>query len=134
MRVAQSSVYRAVETMLLWFIPIGARVPNTVTLRTLASECTINLNDSLTAIALALQSDDSESKIQCYDAVLLHLTKVKTAIRILKDYSDTSASTHIITDKQMAPFIRNLSKIQVELTRMRLSALNSAKDPSNIYE
>lgn len=74
MKAAQSSIYRSIENVMIWFIPVSARVPKIIALRCLTEECTININDALTSVALGLQSENWNDVRDCIDVVLLHMT------------------------------------------------------------
>lgn len=133
MKAAQSSLYREVENVLIWFIPVSARIPKIIVLRSIAEECTTNLSDALTAIALGLQSENPGDTKDCIDTVLLHITKVKTAVKILKEFSDRSSAIHILNDRQVSNFSLSINKISTELGKWR-SAVVKRINPTNIYE
>ncbi len=136
MKAAQSSLYREVENVLVWFIPVSARVPKIIALRSITEECATNLCDALTAIALGLQSDSLSDTKDCIDMVLLHITKVKTAVKILKEFSDRSSSIHILNDRQVSNFSLSINKISTELGKWRSSVVTKLNriSPTNIYE
>lgn len=136
MKAAQSSLYREVENVLIWFIPVSARVPKIIALRSIAEECTTNLSDALTAIALGLQSDSLEDTKDCIDMVLLHITKVKTAVKILKEFSDRSSAIHILNDRQVSNFSLSINKISTELGKWRSKVVEKLNriNPTNIHE
>ena len=133
MKAAQSSLYREVENVLIWFIPVSARIPKIIALRSIAEEWTTNLSDALTAIALGLQSENPGDTKDCIDTVLLHITKVKTAVKILKEFSDRSSAIHILNDRQVSNFSLSINKISTELGKWR-SAVVKRINPTNIYE
>lgn len=133
MKAAQSSLYREVENVLIWFIPVSARIPKIIALRSIAEECTTNLSDALTAIAFGLQSENPGDTKDCIDMVLLHITKVKTAVKILKEFSDRSSAIHILNDRQVSNFSLSINKISTELGKWR-SAVVKRINPTNIYE
>lgn len=136
MKAAQSSLYREVENVLIWFIPVSARVPKIIALRSIAEECTTNLSDALTSIALGLQSDSLEDTKDCIDMVLLHITKVKTAVKILKEFSDRSSAIHILNDRQVSNFSLSINKISTELGKWRSKVVEKLNriNPTNIHE
>ena len=133
MKAAQSSIYRSIENVVIWFIPVSARVPKIVALRCLAEECTINLNDALTSVALGLQSGEWNDVRDCIDMTLLHITKVKTAVKMLKEFSDRSPAIHILNNRQMSSFLLSMNKIMTELDKWR-KKVNIRIDPANIHE
>lgn len=136
MKAAQSSLYREVENVLIWFIPVSARVPKIIALRSITEDCTTNLSDALTAIALGLQSDNLNDVKDCIDMVLLHITKVKTAVKILKEFSDRSSAIHILNDRQVSTFSLSINKISTELGKWRSKVVSKLEriNPTNIYE
>lgn len=136
MKAAQSSLYREVENVLIWFIPVSARVPKIIALRSITENCTTDLTDALTAIALGLQSDDPKDVKDCIDVILLHITKVKTAVKILKEFSDRSSAIHILNDRQVSNFSLSINKISTELGKWRSKVVSKLEriNPINIYE
>lgn len=133
MKAAQSSIYRSIENVMIWFIPVSARVPNVVALRCLTEECTINISDALTSVALGLQSKNWKDVRDCIDMVLLHMTKVKTAVKVLKEFSDRSATIHILNDRQLSVFSLSMNKIMTELGKWR-KKVEERIGPVDIYE
>ena len=122
--------------MLIWFIPVSARVPKIIALRSITENCTTDLTDALTAIALGLQSDDPKDVKYCIDVILLHITKVKTAVKILKEFSDRSSAIHILNDRQVSNFSLSINKISTELGKWRSKVVSKLEriNPINIYE
>ena len=45
----------------------------------------------------------------------VHLTRIKTIVRILKEYSDTNGHVRVLTDRQFAHFSVSINKIYTEL-------------------
>lgn len=133
MKAAQSSIYRSIENVMIWFIPVSARVPTIIALRCLAEECTTNMSDALTSVALGLQSENWNDVRDCIDMVLLHMTKVKTAVKILKEYSDRSATIHILNDRQLSVFALSMNKIMTELGKWR-KKVETRIGPVDIHE
>lgn len=133
MKAAQSSIYRSIENVMIWFIPVSARVPKVIALRCLTEECTINISDALTSVALGLQSKNWNDVRDCIDMVLLHMTKVKTAVKILKEFSDRSATIHILNDRQLSVFSLSMNKIMTELGKWR-KKVEERIGPVDIYE
>ena len=113
----QSSLYRAVENLAMWWIPVGGRTPNTPVLRRYVDLCSNAVDDALTAIHLGLETnqDAARERLECIDMAHVHLTRIKTIVRILKEYSDTNGHVRVLTDRQFAHFSVSINKIYTEL-------------------
>lgn len=115
--VFQSSLYRAVETLAMWWIPVAGRTPNTPALRHYVNLCTEAIDEALTSIHIGLETDKdaAQERLDCIHVAHFQLTKVKTIVRILKQYSDTSVNVRILSNKQFAHFTLSMNKIYTEL-------------------
>lgn len=114
----------------MWWIPVGGRTPKTPVLRRYVDSCSDAIDDALTAIHLGLETnrDATQERLECIDMAHVHLTRVKTIVRILKEYSDTNGQVHVLSNKQFAHFSMQISKIYAELGMWR-NATEKRSDP-----
>lgn len=126
--VFQSSLYRAIENLAMWWIPVGGRTPNTPVLRHYVNVCSSAINDALIALHIGLEVDRNaaQERLECIDTVYVHLTRVKTLVRILKEYSDTNEHVRVLSNKQYAHFSVSMNKIFTELGMWRESTQKRA--------
>jgi hypothetical protein len=64
MKASQSSLYREIENLMLWFIPIGNNIPKDFSLRELGKRMLDEITDSLTACNLALQARELRQRLE----------------------------------------------------------------------
>lgn len=127
--VFQSSLYRAVENLAMWWIPVGGRTPNSPVLRHYVHLCSGAIDDALIAIHLGLETDRdaAQERLDCIDTAHVHLTRVKTIVRILKEYSDINGHACVLSNKQFAHFSLCMNKIYTELGLWRNATLKKCK-------
>ena len=127
--VFQSSLYRAIENLAMWWIPVGGRTPNTPVLRHYVNLCSGAIDDALIAIHLGLETDRDavQERLDCIDTAHVHLTRVKTIVRILKEYSDKNGHARVLSNKQFAHFSICMNKIYTELGLWRNATARQRK-------
>lgn len=118
MKASQSSVYRELENLLLWFIPVGNNFPKDFALRGLGERMLNDLTDSLTACALALKTQDLSQRLELINLTKLHVTTVQSISRVLVEYSSREGNTkRIISQKQRAALLVSMTSIGSQLAR-----------------
>lgn len=83
MKASQSSLYRELENLMLWFIPVGNNIPKDFALRNLGERLQNELLDAMTACSLALQSPDLAQRLELINLVKLHITAVQSITTVL---------------------------------------------------
>ena len=73
MKATQSSLYRELENLMLWFIPVGNNIPKDFALRKLGERMQNDILDAMTACNLALQTQDLHQRMELISLVKLHL-------------------------------------------------------------
>ena len=91
MKPTKSSLYREIENLILWFIPIGNALPKDFALRTLGERMINDLLDALNTTALALQTQDLQQRIELINLVKLNITSVQSITKVLVEYCSTHA-------------------------------------------
>ena len=94
-------IYRETENLMLLCIEMVERTPNSVGIRQLSKRLIDTLLDGLTVIGLALNEEDPDSKLELINSFYLQMRTVKTCIDTLKEWSNRSPHTRIISNKQM---------------------------------
>lgn len=130
MKATKSSVYREIENLLLWFIPVGNNIPKDFALRILGERMLNELLDSLTACNLALQTPELQSRLELINLIKLHMTTVQSISKVLVEYSSREGtSIRVISQKQRASMLVSMTSIGSQLSRWARSteaALNSS--------
>lgn len=116
-------IYREVENLLLACIEMVERTPNSVGLRQVSKRLVDTLLDNLTIIGLALNEEDKQQKLEYINTVYLQMRTVKTCIDTLKEWSNRSRNTRIISNKQMPRFVESLNSIFRQMGNWRSKTL-----------
>lgn len=120
MKPSQSSVYRQLELLSLWSVRVGNRVPNDFGLREITSTMIREILDALRACALALQEKDMRSRLTLIDTLIYHLTLVKSASKVLIEWSSQNGqTTRIISERQRQELLKAMTQIGYEIGRWR---------------
>lgn len=132
MKAAQSSIYREIENLILWFIPIGNKIPKDFALRKLGERMLDEMTDALTACNLALQTRELHQRLELINLVKLHLTTVQSVSKVMVEFSSREGNTRrIISQKQRAALMKMMTAIGCQLARWAKStesAINKTPD------
>jgi len=112
-------IYRETENLMLQCIEMVERTPNSVGLRQISKRLIDTLLDNLTIIGLALNEEDKRQKLEFINTVYLQMRTVKTCIDTLKEWSNRSRSTRIISNRQMPHFVESLNSIFKQIGNWR---------------
>ena len=128
----KSSVYRELENLLLWFIPIGNNFPKDFALRQLGERMLNELADALTACNLALQTEGLEQRLELINLVKLHIVTAQSISKVLIEYSSREGNkSRIISQKQRAAFILAMTSIGSQLARWAKSTESALQSAPN---
>lgn len=116
-------IYRETENLMLQCIEMVERTPNSVGLRQISKRLIDTLLDNLTIIGLALNEEDRQQKLEYINTVYLQMRTVKTCIDTLKEWSNRSRSTRIISNRQMPHFVESLNSIFKQVGNWRSKML-----------
>ena len=132
MKPAQSSIYRELENLLLWFIPVGNNFPKDFALRELGKRMLNELADALTACALALKTQDLGHRLELINLVKLHIETAQSLSKVLIEYSSREGNVRrLISQKQRAAFITAMCGIGSQLARWAKSTESALQKASN---
>lgn len=132
MKATNSSIYREIENLLLWFIPIGNNFPKDFALRQLGERMLNELTDALTAVALALQTQELSQRLELINLVKLHITTVQSISKVLVEYSSREGNVkRIISQKQRVSLLASMTTIGGQLARWAKSTQSALQTSSN---
>lgn len=126
-------IYRETENLMLLCIEMVERTPNSVGIRQLSKRLIDTLLDGLTVIGLALNEEDPDSKLELINSFYLQMRTVKTCIDTLKEWSNRSPHTRIISNKQMPHFAESLKEISKHIKKLEKQSVGAA-DLLNGYD
>lgn len=116
-------IYRETENLMLLCLEMVERTPNSVGVRQLSKRLIDTLLDNLIIIGLALNEDDAHSKLEMINSFYMQMRTVKTCIDTLKEWSNRSRNTRIISNKQMPHFAESLDTIFKQVKNWRNKVL-----------
>lgn len=83
MKPNQASIYREIERLLEWTIPVADRLPKSVSWRELGGLLVRDLKESLDFVVLAFQTEDRLERLECLNGLVMRMTSVKTTFRLM---------------------------------------------------
>lgn len=126
MKASQSSLYRELENLMLWFIPVGNNIPKDFALRNLGERLQNELLDAMTACSLALQSPDLAQRLELINLVKLHITAVQSITKVYVEFSSREGNVRrIISQRQRVALLKAMSSIGNQLSRWAKSTQDS---------
>ena len=118
MKATQSSLYREIENLILWFIPVGNNIPKDFALRQLGERMLNEMMDALTACNLAYQSTDLNHRLELINLVKLHMTTVQSVSKVFIEYSSREGNLRrVISQKQRAAMLVMMTSIGNQIAR-----------------
>lgn len=125
MKASQSSIYREIENLMLWFIPVGNNIPKDFALRQLGERMLNEMTDALTACNLALQTQDLPQRLELISLVKLHMATVQSVSKVLVEYSSRTGNVRrVISQPQRAELLKMMTSIGSQLSRWAASTKN----------
>lgn len=127
MKPSQSSIYRKLEHLHLNLMFVVDRVPKgslsiNIQANRLINECI----DAITACSMALLSNNKESKLELIDIIVLHMSNIKSITKIWFEWSSSAGNTiRLISEKQHAEYLRDMTEIGLQIKGWRNSITNS---------
>lgn len=83
MKANQASIYRDIERLLEWSIPVVERLPRSLPYKELGGLLIRDLKEALDFVVLTFQAEGPLERMQCINAVVMRMTSVKTSYRLM---------------------------------------------------
>lgn len=83
MKPNQASIYREIERLLEWSIPVVERLPRSLPYKELGGLLIRDLKEALDFVVLAFQAEGPLERVECINAVVMRMTSVKTSYRLM---------------------------------------------------
>lgn len=126
MKASQSSLYRELENLMLWFIPVGNNIPKDFALRNLGERLQNELLDAMTACSLALQTPDLPQRLELINLVKLHITAVQSITKVFIEFSSREGNVkRVISQKQRVALLKEMAVIGNQIARWAKSTQDS---------
>lgn len=120
MNPQQSSIYRGLELLMQWYLPIGVKMPKVEALQNMGNFFQKNLMEAMAACAVALNSYDMAARLEFIDTMIWHLTLCNTAVSQLHVFSAQKGQTvRVISDVQYANYLEQWDKLKNQIGRWK---------------
>ena len=120
MKASQASLYRKIELLLLWVMPVLDRLPKSLSCQELGKKALADLTDSLDLVSFALKAERGPQRLEYIDALIVRMTDLKTIIRSFRTMSQ-NREPRVLTQDQYTTFIELLKPLSTEVGRGRAS-------------
>ena len=128
MKASQSSLYREIENLMIWFIPVGNNIPKDFALRQLGDRMLNEMTDALTACNLALQTKELRQRLELINLVKLHMTTVQSITKVFVEFSSREGNVkRVISQKQRAVLMKMMVSIGSQIARWTNSTESAMK-------
>ena len=128
MKASQSSLYREIENLMIWFIPVGNNIPKDFALRQLGERMINEMTDALTACNLALQTKELRQRLELINLIKLHMTTVQSITKVFVEFSSREGNVkRVISQKQRAALMRMMVSIGSQTARWTNSTESAMK-------
>lgn len=91
---AQLPIYRAVERLMIWAIPVVERLPKSLPYQTLGGLLIRDIRECMDAVILTTQATDY-TRIEALNILIARMTSVKTTMRVLKASKKITAQQEV---------------------------------------
>lgn len=120
MNPSQSSIYRGLELLMQWYLPIGVKMPKVDALQNMGNFFQKNLMEAMTACAIALDSYDMTARLEFINTMIWHLALCNTAVGQLYAFSSQREQTvRVIGQVQYANYLESWKKLKDEIGRWK---------------
>ncbi len=120
MNPSQSSIYRGLELLMQWYLPIGVKMPKVDALQNMGNFFQKNLMEAMTACAIALDSYDMTARLEFINTMIWHLALCNTAVGQLYAFSSQRGQTvRVIGQVQYANYLESWKKLKDEIGRWK---------------
>lgn len=83
MKASQASIYREIERLLEWSIPVTERLPKSLPYKELGGMLIRDLKEALDYVVLAFQAEERLERLEYINAMVMRMTAVKTTYRMI---------------------------------------------------
>lgn len=125
MKTAQAPIYRAIERLMVWAVPMVAHLPKAVSYEHLGGLMIHDLHESMAAVGVALQSDDDHIKLSAVDAIISRMTSLKTTMRVLLQVRHGGAP--VVSRRKEAEFLDLLTPVARQAAAWRNSIVQKSR-------
>jgi hypothetical protein len=117
MNAQQAQLFRDLELLMLWYIPIGNAMPKQQAIQNLGDDLQKNLIEAMSVCDVALNTSEPSSRLELIGIMIFNLSKVSAIVSILHQYSKTKNDGHgpIISKLQFENYLERMSNIKRQI-------------------
>ena len=97
MKPSQASIYREIERLLEFTIPMAERFPKSLPYRELGGRLILDLKESMDFVVLAFQAENRLERLECINAVVMRMLR-KTKFLIAEEGKPAKAAVPKISN------------------------------------
>ena len=111
----KAPIYRLLEKLTAECLVMADRCPGGVGIRRLTERLIDALADAMTAVDLALTTEDARAKLELIEALRIETRLVKTLLDQIYAWSSGNGRVRLLTDNQLARMAEPMEEIAVQL-------------------
>ena len=117
MNPSQSSIYRGLEDLMQWYLPVGVKMPKVDALQNMGNFFQNNLLEATTACAIALETNDMAARLELINTMIWHLSLCNTAVSQLYTFSSQKGqSVRVVSQVQYANYLEKLKSLKDQIS------------------
>lgn len=116
MELNQTSIYRGLELLMDWYLPIGMKMPKVDALENMGNFFQSNLMEAMTTFAIAWGTNDVEAKLELINTLIWHMALCNTAIGNLYRFSSRKdQAVRVISQTQYANYLERMNDLKSQI-------------------
>jgi len=123
MNPSQSSIYRDLELLMQWYLPIGVKMPKVDALLNLGNFFQKNLLEATTACAIALDTYDMGARLEFINTMIWHLALCNTSVSQLYHFSsmkmEDGRTLRVVSQVQYTNYLEQLKALKEQIGRWK---------------
>ena len=120
MNPSQSSIYRDLELLMQWYLPIGMKMPKVDALQNIGNFFQKNLLEAMTACAIALETYDIAARLETINVMVWHIALCNSAVSQLYIFSSRKDNTvRVVSQVQYANYLEKLNELKEKVSRWK---------------
>lgn len=116
MKPTSSSIYRRLEQLTDWIIPVVDRMPKSLSSQVVGERLLNALLNAQEYVAIALRTRNVSERIEAIQLSILHIDAVRSSMRAIYERSRNSAS-RVLSTEQYGYFVSQMEVITDETSK-----------------
>lgn len=109
-------MYRAIESLYVWCIPVCNRLPKDLAFRCMGERLVNELTDACTTCALALRTANAKERLDILEVLTIHMTNIKSIVKTWFEWSSKEGQViRIVSRGQHIEYLKQMDTIGIQL-------------------